>query len=577
MSQKNLKVIKIKKRILTKDLKFIFLLLLLTTVLLATQNTLNVNSDTEQFQTIRNSNWFWTDTEVLSDESNGNSEFPEIMADSYGNLHVVWWDPTNYLGAGTDRDIFYRRWDADSKSWTSVQVVSTSSLESMEPDLAVDSANNVHFVWEENYQTILYRKWITSTQSWSSITPISTESTATLYSPSISIDSSDNIHVIWCDNTDILGAGGDDDLFYKLWNETKQAWSTTYLVTPESNQHSYIPKQAIDSEGNIHVVWYDQTDYLSSGIDQDIFYKYLDASTKTWQPAEVLSYMSTDISYDPDIAVDSLDNIHIVWSDESQFDGSKTDSDIFYVIYDKVASNWTVPEVISDVGDHTSYFPSIDIDLEDNVYVSWEDASAYDGADTDLDTFYRMYSSHTDTWSRTKVISTDSSSPSRFATIAVGKYGSVNIVWSDYTNLSYYGYDQDIFFKRLIGPPTEPTLATIFPDLINTDTLNLEWSEVKGVRQYYVYRDTSYIWSVDHLDPIYTITTETQPDTLPSTGIYYYVVVADNVHYNSSISNCVAVEYKLAHIQEFAISISMMILVVMLVITIRIRRKRFKE
>ena len=570
-------MIKIKKRILTKDLKIIFLLLLLATVLFATQNTLNVNSDTGQFQTIRNSNWFWTDTEILSENSTQNSEFPEIVTDSHGNLHVVWWDPTDYLGAGTDRDIFYKRWNADTNTWTDIQVVSTSSLESMEPDLAVDSANNVHFVWEENSQTILYRKWTASTQSWSSITPISTESIASSYSPSISIDSSNNIHVIWCDNSDILDADGDDDLFYKLWNETKQAWSTTYLVTPESNQHSYIPKQAIDSEGNIHVVWYDQTDYLSSGIDHDIFYKYLDASTKIWQPAEIVSYMSTDISYDPDIAIDSLDNIHIVWSDESQFDGSKTDSDIFYVFYNQAVANWTVPEVISDAGDHTSYFPSIDIDLDDNVYVTWEDASDYDGADIDLDTFYRMYSSNTDTWSRTEVISTDSSSTSRFASIAVGKYGSVNIVWSDYTNLSYCGYDQDIFFKRLVGPPTEPTLAPIFPDLINTDLLNLEWNEVKGVRQYYVYRDTSYIWSVDHLDPLHTISIETQSDTLPSTGIYYYVVVADNVHYNSSISNCVAVEYKLAHIWEFAIPISMITIIAILVVAMRIKSKRIKE
>ncbi len=570
-------MIKIKKRKVTKDLRFVFLLLLITTVLLASQNTLLVNSDAEQFQSIRDSNWFWTDTELLSDVGTQNSEFPEIVTDSLGNLHVVWFDPSNYLGSGTDRDIFYKRWNAVSNTWTAIQVISESSLESMVPDIAIDSANNVHFVWEENSQTILYRNWTSSTQTWSSITTISTESLDHSTGPSIAIDSSDNIYVTWSDDSDILGAGGDFDIFYKIWNETKQAWSTTQLVSPESNQGSYVSQLAIDSLGNVHVVWYDDTDYAGAGADHDIFYKYLDVSTKIWQPADVISYMSTDLSYDPDIAVDSLDNIHIVWSDESQFDGSKTDHDIFYVIYDSVAANWTVPEVISDAGDHSSWFPSIEIDLEDNIYIVWEDASVYDGADTDSDIFYRMYSTHTDTWSRTEVISTDSSVGSRFATIAVGKYGSVNIAWSDYTNLSYYGYDQDIFFKRFIGPPTEPTLATIFPDLINTDLLNLEWDDVKGVRQYYVYRDSSYIWSVDHLTPIYTTSTETQLDTLPGTGIYYYVVVADNVHYNSSISNCIVVEYKLAHIWEFAIPISMMTIIAMLVITMRIRRKKLNQ
>lgn len=575
-SKKTLEVIKIKKRGLVKDLCVVFLLLLITTVLLATQNNLHVRSEDEQFDSIRDSGWFWIDTEILSKESNQNSEFPEIRTDSIGNLHVVWWDPTNYLGSDTDRDIFYKRWEVNTKTWLSTQVVSESSLESMAPDIAIDSTNNVHFVWEENSQTILYKKWTASTQSWSSITTISTESIAGSTLPSIGIDSSDNIHVIWQDDSDILGADGDYDVFYKIWNETKQAWSSTQLVTPESNQHCQVPEIAVDSLGNVHVVWYDDTDYLSSGIDFDIFYKYLDASTKIWQPAEVLSNESTKFSLNPDIAVDSSDNIHIVWDDQAFFDGSKADSDIFYVTYDKSSNSWTIPEVISDVGDHTSWFPSIDIDLEDNVHVSWEDASVYDGADNDLDIFYRMFSSNKETWSRTKVISTDSSAPSRFASIAVGNYGSVNIVWSDYTNLSYYGYDQDIFFKRFIGSPAEPTLAPIVPDQIGTDTISLEWNDDEGVRQYYVYRDTSYIWSVDLLVPINVISTNSIIDTLPYTGVFYYVVVADNVHHNSSLSNCVYVEYSVAHVREFAISISILTIVAILVITIRTRQRRNK-
>ncbi len=559
-----------------KDLRFVFLLLLITTVLLATQNTLLINSDTGQFQSVRNSNWFWTDTEVLSKECTQTSEFPEAVVDSQGNVHVVWQDQSNYNGAGSDRDIFYKRWESATKSWTSIEVVSESALESFNPDIAVDSQDNVHIVWDENLQTILYKQWNASSQSWTSINTISAESTEETYTPKIEVDLSDNLHVVWIDNTDYLGSGTDFDIFYKIFNSTKQAWSISQVVSTESTDHSYVPKLGVDSFLNVHVVWDDTTDYLSSGTDHDIFYKYLDASTKIWQPAEVLSNESVVLSLNPDISIDSSDNIHIVWEDETGFDGSEGDSDIFYMIFNKDSASWTIAEVISDIGGSASWLPSIDIDSENNIHVSWEDSADYAGADTDIDVLYRMFSSLTETWLKPELISTDSTVGSRFPAIAVGKYGSVNIVWSDYTNLSYYGNDQDIFFKSFIGPPTEPKLASIIPDQINTDMLELKWNDVRGVRQYYVYRDTSYIWSVDHLDPIFTISTKTTMDTLPGTGIYYYVVVADNVHYNSSLSNCVAVEYKLAHIWEFAIPISMFTIITMLVIATGIRRKRVK-
>ncbi len=568
-------MIKIKKRDLVKDLRTIFLLLLIITVLLATQNTLQIRSENGQIESIRDSDWFWTDTEVLSKESPQNSENPKVITDSVGNVHIVWRDQTDYLGAGTDRDIFYKRWEANSNTWRTTEVVSESSSESFSPDIALDSLDNIHLVWEENSQVILYKQWITATQSWSSITTISTESSVNSVNPSIGVDLSDNLHLVWGDNTDYLEAGGEFDIFYKIWNETKQSWSTTQVVSTESTADSFVPKLAIDSVGNVHVTWDDTTDYLGADADRDIFYKYLDASTKIWQPAKVLSNESIVLSLNPDISVDSFDNIHIVWEDSTGFDGAEGDSDIFYIIHDKESASWTIPEVISDVGESASWLPSIDIDLEDNIYIAWEDASVYDGADTDLDIFYRMFSSRTETWLKTEVISTDSTSSSRFVSLAVGNYGSVNIIWYDYTNLSYYGGDSDIFFKRFIGPPTEPTLAPIVPDQIDTDVLQLKWNDAKGVRQYYVYRDTSYIWSVDHLDFIFSVSTNTTIDTLPDTGIYYYVVVADNVHYNSSLSNCVFVEYKLVHIREFVIPISIMTIIAMLVITIRIRRKRY--
>ena len=87
-------------------------------------------------------------TEVVSTESIGNSFRPTIAVDDAGNVHVAWHDNTNYDNSGEDPDIFYKRWDAFRRRWTTIEVISTeSTVNSYEPIFVVDDAENVHMVW----------------------------------------------------------------------------------------------------------------------------------------------------------------------------------------------------------------------------------------------------------------------------------------------------------------------------------------------------------------------------------------------------------------------------------------------
>ena len=110
--------------------------------------------------------WKWNTTEVVSTESTSDSVIPSLAVDSSGTVHIAWQDSTDYGGSGTDADIFYKRWDASSSSWTITEVVST-------------------------------------------------ESTNKSRNPSLAVDSSGKIHVVWWDETDYSGAGTDYDIFYK--------------------------------------------------------------------------------------------------------------------------------------------------------------------------------------------------------------------------------------------------------------------------------------------------------------------------------------------------------------------------
>jgi len=282
---------------------------------------------------------YWVTTEVVSTESTGNSYEPPIVVDGDGNAHVVWHDYTNYNSSGTDADIFYKLWNATSSTWTTTEVVSTESTgDSGLPTIAVDGTGNVHVAWQDvtNYNSsgtdydIFYKRWNTTSSTWTTTEVISTESTGISYEPTIAMDSIGNAHVAWHDYTNYNSSGVDPDIFYKLWDATSSTWTKTEVVSTESTGSSGLPTIAVDGTGNVHLVWQDNTNYNSSGTDYDIFYKRWTAASSTWTTTEVISTESTGDSYEPTISVDNIGNAHMAWHDFTNYNSSGTDPDIFY-------------------------------------------------------------------------------------------------------------------------------------------------------------------------------------------------------------------------------------------------------
>ena len=102
------------------------------------------------FQLNQNDNWMWSGVEVVSVDSTSVSDNVKIAVDSQDNLHVVWQDPTNYQGVGIDADVFYMKYTASSLSWSSIEVLSKESVgNSQAPNIAIDFEDNVHVVWQD--------------------------------------------------------------------------------------------------------------------------------------------------------------------------------------------------------------------------------------------------------------------------------------------------------------------------------------------------------------------------------------------------------------------------------------------
>ena len=136
-----------------------------------------------------------------------------------------------------------------------------------------------------------------------------------------------------------------------------------------------------DSLGNIHAVYSQNT--------RQMYYTMLDPRSQVLIAPTQISNNGGAKSWHPDIAVDSMDRVHIVWADKSgqhsivytvinpwndDRDGTATDDGTLSIIEDTIVSQRA----------HNRDWPSLAIDSRDNVHIAWEDS--YD----ELSRFYQQ-------------------------------------------------------------------------------------------------------------------------------------------------------------------------------------------
>lgn len=340
----------------------------------------------------------WSAAELVSTESTTSSFDPAIISDPMGNIHVVWEDITEYGGSGTDRDIFYKKLDTSTNVWSTTEIISTESTgNSYDPSIVSDTQGNIHVTWEDysDYESagtdadIFYKKWNINFLNWSITEVISEFNSADSWDPFITSDVVDNIHIAWHDTMDFNGAGTDFDIFYTKWDSRSEDWGEVGVISTESTVNSAYPFVEVDSMLNVHIVWHDGSDYGGSGTDWDILYKNWDVNAQVWNPTEVLSTESAAGSAYPSIITDSHDNIHVVWQDKMDTNnGAGIDYDIYYKFRAADDTSWSSSSFLVSTDKLDSETPSLAIDNSDFLHVVWCDASG----STAKDIFYTKLS-----------------------------------------------------------------------------------------------------------------------------------------------------------------------------------------
>ncbi len=336
----------------------------------------------------------WTTTEVVSTESTDDSYGPSLGVSSDGTVHVAWLDETDYGGSGTDRDIFYKRFEPGA-GWTLTEVVSTESPNSSNsPSLDVDSDGAVHIAWEDGTDygssgadyDIFYRKFVPDTGWTTSVEVVSTESTDDSRSPSLDVGPDGTVHIAWHDDKGYGEPGADYDIFYRKF-VPDTGWTTAEVVSTESTETCRYPSLGVGVDGTVHIAWYDYIYHGVSGVPQDILYKRFVPETG-WTSTEVVSTESTASLYSPSLGVGVDGTVHIAWQDDTDYAGFGADYDIFYRRFVQGAG-WTTIEVVSTESTMGAYNPSLDVGSDGAVHIAWSDDTDYGGAGTDFDILYK--------------------------------------------------------------------------------------------------------------------------------------------------------------------------------------------
>ncbi|MHA1550553.1 MAG: hypothetical protein ACTSQC_01255 [Candidatus Heimdallarchaeaceae archaeon] len=507
-----------------------------------------------------NLEWSFTSSELVSSGNDDRSYYQEMDVDSKGNIHVVWKELN-----GT---YMYRVWDINTQVWQPIHIIaSTTSNGFAGIGITIDNSDNIHIAWSDDadYQSsgidfdVFYTFWNSTSLNWNETSVVSTESDRVSFMPIIKVDNDNNIHFLWYDHTDYQSCGTDWDVFYKCWDASTMNFNSTVVVSTESDLDSYRGSMDIQSTGNLEIAWYDKTNLGTNGDDWDIFFKFYVPKTEYWSNVRVLSIDSVNNSYHPDVFVDTKDNVHVTWQDLSDYNGAGEDSDIFYTFWNRTTTSWNGTTVVSTESTDISILAGIAVDELQNVFFSWYEYTAYQDPDPFNEIYFKYWDGSSHSWNSSQVITddnTDGADLSENCPISVDRWGNVHILWEDNSTISGAGDDYDIFYKRLdLSSIQSPVLQAIDPNPSTTGNIDLQWSSVPFVEKYSIYRSVSHISSVSGLTPITEIDSTSFDDYGLSDGTHYYVIIASNPYLDSMMSNEESVDIEIPVVHEYPINI----------------------
>jgi len=233
---------------------------------------------------------------------------------------------------------------------------------------------------------------------------------------------------------------GNYEVYFKRSSNGGSTWITKRLTWSSGN--SYNPVVAVDLSNHIHIVWQDN----ALGNNHEINHKKSTDGGTNWTHKR-LTYSPGD-SYTPAIAIDSHNHIHLVWSDWTN------DPQIYYKRSTDGGTTWTTKRLTYSSG--WSFMPALAIGSNDHIHLVWHD---YTPGKPEV--YYKKSTDGGTTWTQKRL--TYSEGNSAVTSIALDSQNHIHVAWGDDTPGNY-----EIFYKKSTNGGTSWTSKRL--------TYNSGWS-----------------------------------------------------------------------------------------------------
>lgn len=250
---------------------------------------------------------------------------------------------------------------------------SLSFPDASQPNIKIDHENNVHIIWINSIQkgrlrerSIHYSK---INKNGEKIVDDLFIGLCSLYYQ-FDIDNIGNVHLIY--REEVQQTGNTYSIFLKYVKIDSLGKIIRELIISEDFDFSEdCFSLALDSKNNLHLVYLEE--HMRLGRDK-IRYPILTYANINDKGSIKYKNISKDCPDSPKIAIDTNDNIYIVWKDAKNWHENNSAGTLNYDVYlTKIINNKIVVNKtkLSDKP-HELYFPKI-FNIDDNVIILWDD------------------------------------------------------------------------------------------------------------------------------------------------------------------------------------------------------------
>lgn len=185
-------------------------------------------------------------TAVSIGNNNGMALTPKIKSDNMGNAFAIW-DQYN----GSRSDIWSNRYDAVTGWGTAVLIENNDSGGASISEIAVDTNSNALAIWmqDDGTRPNIWANYYDAATGWGSATLVETDNAGNAGLPQVAFDNTGIALAVWEQS---------DGSRLSIWANRYvpiAGWDTPTLVETNNTEDAFVPKLAVDPNGDAFAVW----------------------------------------------------------------------------------------------------------------------------------------------------------------------------------------------------------------------------------------------------------------------------------------------------------------------------------